>query len=158
MSKDLVKLLVVVGAILFAILFGMELAGSGIHSVYGPIEQNAASPYGELSESQSGIEARGSVSGDRSGQGARTAGSGEEEPENARYGNEPEGISYDPEGAARTTAGGSEATTGEGEAEIPRLDHKPVVDRLAGKTAEALQSASRGGIRFIADLFGRTTQ
>ncbi|MBB6636196.1 hypothetical protein [Cohnella thailandensis] len=139
MRKDLFKLMIVAGAILFAVLFGMELASSGIQSVYGPVDSGGSASSGGN---------RNEASADPVADNPRYQDSYEEEaPENARYGNEPEGISYDSEAAAQ-----------EGEAVIPRLDRPSMVDRLAGKTAEALQSASKGGIHFIVNLFNRTTE
>jgi hypothetical protein len=36
--KDTFRLLMLIGVIGFAVLYGMELASTGIHRVYGPIE------------------------------------------------------------------------------------------------------------------------
>ncbi|RUS48519.1 hypothetical protein [Cohnella sp. AR92] len=127
MSKDLIKLLVVAGAILFAVMFGMELASSGIHEVYGPLDNG----------------------------GSAVSGTVRDDPESGRYGNEPRGISYEEsKDDAKKADAGQEGT----EAAIPRLDHTPMVDQLAGKTADALQSVSRGGIHFLVNLFSKTTE
>jgi len=42
MKKDTFRLLMLIGAIGFAVLYGMELASSGIGRVYGPMETPAA--------------------------------------------------------------------------------------------------------------------
>ncbi len=123
MGKDLFRLILVGGAIVFAILFGMELASNGIGDVYGPME----TPAGAGTHPEAGIRPD-----------AGTAPSAEE----GRFGSEPPGISV-----------------GEtDDAPIPRLDHTPVIDRLAGKTAEILQNASKDGIHFIVNLFSKTTE
>ncbi|GIO14828.1 hypothetical protein J19TS2_43830 [Cohnella xylanilytica] len=125
MGKDLFRLILVGGAIVFAILFGMELASSGIGDVYGPME----TPAGAGTHPEAGT---------RPDAATAEAPSAEE----GRFGSEPPGISV-----------------GETEDDpIPRLDHTPVIDRLAGKTAEILQNASKGGIHFIVNLFSKTTE
>lgn len=77
MSKDLVKLLLIGGAIAFAVMFGMELASSGIRDVYGPLDQTGA-----------GVAER-ATSPSPSPSPVR------EDSENGRYGSEPDGISVD---------------------------------------------------------------
>jgi len=42
MKKDTFRLLMLIGAIGFAVLYGMELASTGIGRVYGPMETPAA--------------------------------------------------------------------------------------------------------------------
>lgn len=42
MRRDSLKLLLLIGVVGFAILYGMELSSSGIHRVYGPIEEPQA--------------------------------------------------------------------------------------------------------------------
>jgi len=131
MGKDLFRLILVGGAIVFAILFGMELASSGIGDVYGPME----TPAGAGAHPETGTQQEAGVRPDAGTAAAPSA-------ENGRFGSEPPGISV-----------------GEtDDAPIPRLDHTPVIDRLAGKTAEILQNASKGGIHFIVNLFSKTTE
>jgi len=79
MSRDLMKLLIVCGAIVFAVMFGMELSSNGISSVYGPMDPSSA-----------GISTPEQLNTD--------AGT-EEEAANTdgRYADEPEGISLEGE-------------------------------------------------------------
>ncbi|WP_027091159.1 hypothetical protein [Cohnella thermotolerans] len=119
MGRDVFKLLLVGGAIAFAVMFGMELASSGINTVYGPVDAaSGAASTGRAEEPALSPPA--------------TAG---------RFGSEPPGISLN----------------GTEEAQIPRLDHKPIINKIASGTAEMLQNASRGGIRFIVGLFDKST-
>jgi len=134
MGRDAIKLLLAAGLLLFAVMFGMELASSGISSVYGPADpalgtvgrQHADSP------SRAGVPYGGQAS----------EAEGADEPEAGWYGSEPDGISVN----------------GAGDPRIPRLDHKPVVDRIASGAAGLLQSVSKEGIHLIAKLFGKTTE
>ncbi|CAM4001140.1 hypothetical protein COLU111180_18755 [Cohnella lubricantis] len=134
MSRDLMKLLIVCGAIVFAVLFGMELSSSGISSVYGPMDPSIAGVHDpiHLGEDTDGAEDM-NVNA--------SAGSEDDEYAGGRYADEPEGISMDAD-----------------EVPMPRLDHTPAIDRLANTAAEALQSVSRGGIQFVVHLFDKTTQ
>lgn len=77
MSRDLMKLLVVCGAIVFAVMFGMELSSSGISSVYGPMD---SSSVGVSTPEQLNTDA---------GTGKKT------EDTNGRYADEPKGISLE---------------------------------------------------------------
>lgn len=125
MSRDLLKVALVCGAIAFAVMFGMELSSNGISSVYGPLDSSSA-----------GVQ-----TAERSDAGSAGTDASRAE-ESGRYGREPAGISVE----------------GADGAEIPRLDHTPAIDKLANSAAEALQSASRGGIQFIVRLFDKTTK
>ena len=79
MSRDLMKLLIVCGAIVFAVMFGMELSSNGISSVYGPMDS-----------SSSGVSTPEQLNTDEST---------EQKPEetDGRYADEPEGISLEGE-------------------------------------------------------------
>lgn len=128
MSKDLLKLVLVCGAIVFAVMFGMELSSSGITSVYGPMDPSAggvSTPDRLNAETDANAKAKANA-----------------DATNGRYANEPSGISVE----------------GTDEAAMPRLDHTPAIDKLANSTAEALQSVSRGGIQFVVHLFDKTTK
>ena len=134
MARDGIKLLLAGGLLLFAVMFGMELASSGISNVYGPIDPQQA---GTSAEQQAVDAKRGTGAAEASADASRGAGS-----DQGWYGSEPAGISV----------------SGSNDPRIPRLDHKPVVDRIAGGTADLLQTVSKKGIHLIAKLFSKTTE
>lgn len=138
MGRDMLKFAVFAGLIVFAVMYGMELANSGINTVYGPVDRSGAA---------SARSPQQTADGGASQSAGRTA-SGRSD---GRYANEPPGLAVDgaTDAAGRGTAVGSDGYA------IPRDDHEPAVDRLAGKTAEALQNLSKGGIRFIVSLFDK---
>ncbi|MBB6673968.1 hypothetical protein [Cohnella nanjingensis] len=141
MGRDLLKLALIGGLIVFAVMYGMELANSGINTVYGPVDKREATTASQpqatgAPQRQADVAAKDKLNGAAAGNGRS----------DGRYADEPPGLAVD--GAGGT--GG----TGDGYA-IPRDDHQPAVDRLAGKTAEALQSISKGGIRLIVSLFDK---
>ncbi|MDB4867618.1 MAG: hypothetical protein JWR03_1951, partial [Cohnella sp.] len=124
--RDTFKLLILAGVVAFAIMYGMELASSGISTVYGPMDspavrQDPAAGGGNdwsLPTRQTDRSATGTTTTDQT-------------------------IPYD-WGTQNETA-------------IPRNDHKPIVDRISGKTAEVLHGLSSGGIRFVVTLFDKMT-
>lgn len=133
MSKDGIKLLVLAGAVAFAVLYGMELASSGIASVYGPMETSAADTKSTSTNDDAWTLPPRKTD---------TAPS-------SRHGN------------SRTDSAADDgAYVYEWEADweaVPRQTRKPIVDRISGKTAEALHDLSSGGIRFVVTLFDRIT-
>ncbi|MCC3375675.1 hypothetical protein [Cohnella sp. REN36] len=133
MGRDMLKFAVFAGLIVFAVMYGMELANSGINTVYGPVDRSGAA---STRSPQASSPPRQTADGGRS---------------DGRYADEPPGLAVD---GATDAADGGTAVGPDGYA-IPRNDHEPAVDRLAGKTAEALQSLSKGGIRFIVSLFDK---
>lgn len=136
MRRDIVKLAIVGVLILLAMMYGMELASSGISTVYGPLEESgtriAQDGQREAEPPDAAAEASEAAAARRAG--------------GARFADEPPGIAYDP-------GTGPDAVPA-----IPRLDREPVVDRLAGKTAETLQQLSKSGIRLIVSLFESATE
>ena len=130
MRKDLFRLMMLAGAIVFAILYGMELASKGIANVNGPLETPAASDTaGEPpADDEWRLPERTGTATGGDGAGNVSAGSGDRQ-----------APAYD--------WGDDEA------AELPRKDSQPIVDRLSGATAELLSDLSRGGIRFVVSLF-----
>ncbi|WP_080840558.1 hypothetical protein [Cohnella massiliensis] len=135
MKRDIWKLSIVAALLVLAMMYGMELASSGISNVYGPLEGEEIRS-GEAGETVPDPETAPEEARERA---ERTE---EGTPAGQRYADEPPGIAYD----------------SEAEPTIPRNDSEPVVDRLAGKTAETLQQLSKSGIRFIVSLFDQATE
>ncbi|MBB6729747.1 DUF3679 domain-containing protein [Cohnella zeiphila] len=131
MARDGIKLLLAGALLLFAVMFGMELASSGISNVYGPVDPSAATAAKQQADDIKKETGKAGANADASGNA-----------DQGWYGKEPDGISV----------------SGADDPRIPRLDHKPVVDRIAGGTADLLQSVSKKGIQLISKLFSKTTE
>jgi len=132
MRRDSIKLMLLAGVVAFAVLYGMDLAGSGIQRVYGPLDNPGAtaedgSGYGPAADDASAVkpDAKSAENGSASGRSSRY------------YAREPEGIAFD----------------NPDEPVIPRFGKEAVVDRIAGKTGEVLHDLSKEGIRMVAHLF-----
>lgn len=132
MGRDTIKLLLFAGAIAFAVLYGMELANGGIAGVYGPMAESDRELYRQT-ESVLRPDAEARSLGER-GQASRWRNDG-------------------------WTSGQESAGAPAEEWDIPPWDgRRPVVDRLAGEAARALNRLSQGGIRLIVTAFSRTTE
>jgi hypothetical protein len=125
MRRDTFKLLILAGVVAFAIMYGMELASSGISTVYGPMDTPAVRQDPAAGAGDWSLPTRPT---DRSTTGTATT---------------VQTVPYD-WGTTNETA-------------IPRNDHKPIVDRISGKTAEVLHGLSSGGIRLVVSLFDKMT-
>ncbi|MFC5703695.1 hypothetical protein ACFPVX_20610 [Cohnella faecalis] len=134
MRRDTFKLLLMAAIVAFAIMYGMELASSGISSVNGPWS----------SDGKAGAQTKGSVI------------HSEEEWEL------PSPTPQDgatAEGKTRRQSSGENDDTirQPDEVFIPRNDREPIVDRVSAKTATVLHDVSHSGIRIVVSLFEKIT-
>jgi len=132
MRRDTFKLAMLAAIVAFAVLYGMELSSRGIENVNGKV-------ISADDESLSDVEAT------------------EEWVLPTR-----EPVKQRPSSSKTTDSGKllDEEQYNDWDAElydIPRNDHKPLVDRVSGATAEALHGISKGGIKFVVSLFDKVT-
>ncbi|XEC96789.1 hypothetical protein AB6A23_09770 [Paenibacillus tarimensis] len=134
MKRNSVKWAVIGGVIVFMLLYGIEIATTGIESVYGPVGERRAAPVTELLPQDRYTE--------RNNSETEPLNAGREEPV-----------------VARTPA----AETDEYVYQTERLpgmygeSREPAVNRVAESTAGLLQSLSSNGIRFVVSLFESVT-
>jgi hypothetical protein len=130
MGRDMFRLLFGAAIIAFAVLYGMELARSGIAGVYGPM---AVSDRELFRQTESVLRPGGGASSP-DGQASRW-------------------------GTGGWTGGPESAGVPDEKWDVPPWDgRRPIVDRLAGEAARALNRLSQGGIRLIVTAFSRTTE
>lgn len=145
MRKDSVKLLLMAGGLALAIMYGMELASSGIAAVHGPLGAAGSSKgAGTVLHTEDDWIAS---DGQRSEEGTRT-GSGNAADDPARNGKK---VGTSQESQREGTGTDSSGPV------IPRHDREPIVDRVSGKTASVLHDVSKSGIRFVVSLFEKAT-
>lgn len=133
MRRDTFKLLVLAAIVAFAVLYGMELSSRGIENVNGKI--------GTVDDARSDVD---------------------QADEWVLPTREPNVSKQKPSSSKREPSGGllDEEQYNDWDAElydVPRNDHKPLVDRVSGATAEALHGISKGGIKFVVSLFDKVT-
>lgn len=131
MRRDTFKLLVLAGIVAFAVLYGMELSSKGIEDVNGPWE--SASPIAEQDTSS------------------------EAEEEWTLPAATPTEKKAVPSETKKPVDDTPYYDWDEEEFGIPRIDRKPIVDRVSGKTAEVLHDLSRNGIKMVVSIFDRVT-
>jgi hypothetical protein len=135
MRRDTFKLLVLAGIVAFAVLYGMDLSSKGIEDVNGPW----VSPSPTIAKQQTSTEEEWTLPSPTptrsTTRGKKTVSSDTSKPvDDTPYYN------WDEEKFG-----------------IPRIDHKPIVDRVSGKTAEVLHDLSRNGIKIVVSIFNRVT-
>jgi len=138
MRKETIKLLLFVGLVGLAIIYGMELSSDGIEDVNGP-----------WSTGNQTIEKNKGVDGAASPDEEWTLPTPTREPS--------QGDSYSSDIPARSIEDTNDYDWEEEQYGIPRNDREPLVDRVSGKTAEVLHGLSRNGIRMVVSLFDKVT-
>ncbi|MBO9599798.1 MAG: hypothetical protein J7559_18495 [Cohnella sp.] len=132
MRRDTFKLAMLAAIVAFAVLYGMELSSRGIENVNGKVVNTDDGTLSDLEATDEWVLPT-------------------REPAKQRPSSE------------KTTDSGKlldEEQYNDWDAElydIPRNDHKPLVDRVSGATAEALHGISKGGIKFVVSLFDKVT-
>lgn len=125
MSRKTWKLLLLVVAIAFIVLFGMEMSTSGIERIYGPMDGSEHYAY----DKEDRVYAS---------ETDRRIAELEKELDDIRK------IAY----------GGNYGAEHDRLPGMPVEDDQAAVDKIADSTAGLLQSASSKGIRFVVSLFG----
>jgi hypothetical protein len=128
MRRDLFKLIVFAGIVVFAVLYGMDLSSKGIRDVNGE--------WGDDSYSQT--------------TGAKASGDEWQVPER-------QGTNTTQRNDTASTQDDIYYMWDEEPYELPRHDRKPIVDRLSGATAELLHGISKSGIKLVVSLFDKVT-
>ncbi len=132
MRRDTFKLAMLAAIVAFAVLYGMELSSRGIEHVNGKVVSDNDDSLSDLEVTEEWVLPT-------------------REPAKQRP------------SSAKTTESGKlldEEQYNDWDAElyeVPRNDHKPLVDRVSGATAEALHGISKGGIKFVVSLFDKVT-
>ncbi|MFD1953385.1 hypothetical protein ACFSL6_04150 [Paenibacillus thailandensis] len=138
MVKDAFKWIAVGGALVFVVLYGLEVSTSGIERIYGPIEGAAASAVGSEpagAEEEERQAERMAETDAAAGAAVRIAELEKELKEIKRLAEREaiaEGIKVEE-------------------------DDSPAINRLADGTADLLESVTTGGIRFVVSLFDSVT-
>ncbi|MFC4104004.1 hypothetical protein [Paenibacillus xanthanilyticus] len=151
MRKQPLKWGIVGGMIVLMVMFGIDVATSGVERIYGPVEQQEATPiasqgpsraeYPALQpETETGYHPRQTAQEQDAPVYRPTVAEAQRHPERAaeRY--------------TEMTQVENERLPG-----IPDLRDDTTVDKLADGTAGALQSLSSQGIRFVVSLFESVT-
>ncbi|WP_027088242.1 hypothetical protein [Cohnella panacarvi] len=132
MRRDTFKLAMLAAIVAFAVLYGMELSSRGIENVNGKVVNARDDSLSDVEAADEWV--------------LPTREPAEQKPS-----------------SPRTTDPGKlldEEQYNDWDAElydVPRNDHKPLVDRVSGATAEALHGISKGGIKFVVSLFDKVT-
>jgi hypothetical protein len=137
MRRDTFKLLVFAGIVAFAVLYGMELSSKGIQDVRGSWD--------------SGSQAVNSTDGQTGANEAWVL---------------PAPSKKQTVSKVESTASASRKTIDDTlyydweneEFGIPRIDRKPIVDRVSGKTAGVLHDLSKNGIKMVVSIFSKVTE
>ncbi|RXZ77192.1 hypothetical protein EBB07_33500 [Paenibacillaceae bacterium] len=140
MKRDAFKWAILGGAIVFIVLYGIEMASSGIDNIYGPVEGGQTSRVTETLPQQREVAEPGKDAGQP------LAASKEFTP-------------AAPEQRLDTVV--EERNVNPRENRLPVFygqQREPGVNRLAESTGGLLQSISSGGIRFIVSLFDSITE
>lgn len=132
MRRDTFKLLSLAAIVAFAVLYGMELSSRGIENVNGKVDSEENGSLSDVEETDEWVlptlePARQKPSSSKQAESGKLQG--------VEQYNDWDAELYD----------------------IPRNDHKPLVDRVSGATAEALHGISKGGIKFVVSLFDKVT-
>ncbi|MBB3108958.1 hypothetical protein FHS18_001010 [Paenibacillus phyllosphaerae] len=148
------------GMIVLVVMFGIDLATSGVERIYGPVEQSEVKTIGEqtpVSQTPTG-QASATAGGALSLEQTASSASAEVEqfPQQTGTGRTVGEAQRDPEGKRRTEVvevpAENERLPG-----IPDLHEDTTVNKLADGTAGVLQTLSNQGIRFVVSLFESVT-
>lgn len=148
MKKNALKWTLLGGAIVFIVLYGIEMSSAGIERINGSFEETeSGSLYEENADSEDDAQ---------------------QNDVNSVYARKIEQLERELEETKRllTKAGEEEAGAGElpvvDENErlpgIPVQEDAPAVDKLAESASGMLQSVSSGGIRFVVSIFDGLTK
>lgn len=153
MRRQPLKWGIVGGMIVLMVMFGIDVATSGVERIYGPVEEQQASPIA--------YPAAGAGSGTATVQQETEYSPRQTAQEPVARINRPTvgEAQRHPERAAEADALAYELMQSENERlpGIPDLRDDTTVDKLADGTAGALQSLSSQGIRFVVSLFESVT-
>ncbi|TYP78043.1 hypothetical protein [Paenibacillus methanolicus] len=152
MRKQPLKWGIVGGMIVLMVMFGIDVATSGVERIYGPVEQQEASP---VASQGAGISENAGLQPEPGYYPRERA----QEPVVPVYRPTVGEAQRYPERAAEADARAYELQERENERlpGIPDLRDDTTVDKLADGTAGALQSLSSQGIRFVVSLFESVT-
>jgi hypothetical protein len=158
MRRQTLKTAVVGGLIAIVVLFGIDLASSGIERIYGPIEQNGTLPVGSLEYNgptgQTDPSGRSqSAAEDMNSKGAQQEGQAVMQGTVQRVVDAQHGRKTEPgQLASQQKPGENERLPG-----IPDIREDSTVNKLADGTAGLLQTVSSKGIRFLVSFFESVT-
>ncbi|WP_337101563.1 hypothetical protein [Paenibacillus sp. YIM B09110] len=151
MKKGALKWTLLGGAIVFIVLYGIEMSSSGIERINGSFEKTeSGSGYYDEYEN------------------AGTQENTQQLDENLVYVRKIEQLERELEETKRLLTKGGETDAGAGERPsvvenerlpgIPLQENEPAVDKLAESASGMLQSVSSGGIRFVVSIFDGLTK
>jgi hypothetical protein len=151
MKKGALKWTLLGGAIVFIVLYGIEMSSSGIERINGSFEETeSGSGYYDEYESDGTQE------------------NIEQQDENLVYARKIEQLERELEETKRLLTKAGKADAGAGESTgvdenerlpgIPLQENEPAVDKLAESASGMLQSVSSGGIRFVVSIFDGLTK
>ncbi|QYR20165.1 hypothetical protein KZ483_20265 [Paenibacillus sp. sptzw28] len=158
MRRQTLKTAVVGGLIAIVVLFGIDMASSGIERIYGPIEQNGTLPVGSLEYNDAADQAAPSgqnqaAADDMNVKSAERQGQAVTEGIVQRIVDAQHGRKAEPgQVASQPKPGENDRLPG-----IPDIREDSTVNKLADGTAGLLQTVSSKGIRALVSFFESVT-
>ena len=156
MRRQSFKMAVVGGLVALVVLFGIDIATSGVERIYGPLDDSGALPVNRLNDNSAADQRYYSTTVQSGG-----ADVGQQLPEDAGSSLEPHRTVGEAEkGGSRSQTETQQqpvAAQNERLPGIPDTRRDSSVNKLADGTAGLLQSVSSQGIRFIVSFFDSIT-